>query len=267
MKILIVGDSFSYGHGCDDRLYYYDENAKQWVGDNKYFLKREDQIPSNFCYGSLIQNDFTNCTVFNKSIPGADNMTIFRELVDHINFADLVLFNLSTPNRMQCSTELPADTPASWVLGQHEWHPEKNANDYYKAHEYFLKYLYHEQWFMNIALSAVYAAYGLCTAKRKKIYWSAPYFLNHTYLRENENYVSFKKDLENIQGWMFESLNDYNFPTHENTNENSIYRCVDKHANNMGHHFYYNVVIKPIIVKELFLHTRGNHLGSNAYKR
>ena len=71
-KILVFGDSFNYGHGCSDRMFYYDHKTKKMIGN-----ALPENVPSQFSWPSLLQNDYPNIQVYNFANPGRANAHIF----------------------------------------------------------------------------------------------------------------------------------------------------------------------------------------------
>ena len=61
-RVIVLGDSFTFGHGCSDRVYYYDEDLKKFIGDIKLV---KQCIPSEYCWPSLLQKEFPSLKVYN----------------------------------------------------------------------------------------------------------------------------------------------------------------------------------------------------------
>ena len=252
-KVLIAGDSFAFGHGCSDRTHYYDTNTKSWVGDDSNFVdtKTWRYFPSQYCWGNLVQKEYSNCTVINLSIPGADNTYILDQIVNNCNDVDLVLCSFTGHNRIRVQSEYSTEQeedkfPGCWVLGQ----PTQNNKDYTKAQEYFLKYLYSEKYFLSVALSTVFAAYGICKLKNIPFYWAMP-FLDDVDFLKDQKHIDFANKFNILADLQFASLNDYKFCKDENNEWIKIYRSVDGHVNDKGHEYYYQHIIKPVVSKHL----------------
>ena len=78
-RVIVLGDSFTFGHGCSDRVYYYDEDLKKFVGD---ITPMNQCIPSEYCWPALLQKEFPRLKVHNLSQPGHCNQGMFRDLLD-----------------------------------------------------------------------------------------------------------------------------------------------------------------------------------------
>ena len=142
-RVIILGDSFTFGHGCSDRIYYYDEDLKEFVGDLTT-IKRG--IPSEYCWGSLLQKEFTNLTVYNLSQPGHCNQGMFRNLLDfyvHFDFFnsnDLIIFNGTHSDRIEVRTIYHEDQVGSWSIGWEYMAGEQDFKEYILAQKYYTKY-------------------------------------------------------------------------------------------------------------------------------
>lgn len=251
MKVLIVGDSFTYGQGCSDREYYYDKRKKEWIGDGHFYLKG----PSEFCWPSLIKKDYPQHEFINLGQPGADNTFMFTKIQQNIKDVDLVIFAGTGHNRMQVSGDPPGSI-MNWVIGIHDYHIDRFSKDYIKAHEYFVKHIYQEQFFIDITVSTVYGVYGLCKQKDIKLFWSLPFFKNQRYKENPEGYPKYIERLSDLESEnYFESLMGYPWPDVELSDMpvfgKNPYISRDFHANDIGQKKYYDLVIKPMLENDL----------------
>ena len=153
-QIIIAGDSNTFGLGCSDRLYYYDIQLNQWIGD----IDQLSNGPSNFCWASLLQKNFPAIEILNLGIPGNDNLSITTSIANNINDNTvLVMFNGTFLNRIQVASP-KKNIVKPWIIGQdprlgsgyNDPEPYKNAKLAYIQH------LYHDAIGVNLGISSVF---------------------------------------------------------------------------------------------------------------
>lgn len=262
-NILLLGDSFTYGHGCSDRVFYWDPNTKKHIGNEQDL----NAGPSEFCWGRLIEKNFTGYRSINLSSPGKDNTSCLTDaLVDYKEHysdikMDLVIFSMTFDDRQQIAgmhgfapsdfekvTEnRPIDyfkdytTMSSWspLWNLESWSNNRNMpKEYIRALESYTNYLYSPQWGAKLSHTSLYGVYGWAQNIGAKFYWNAPgaSFANHS------PYID--STLKSLQvPHIIDHLGIY-----DQTNQAArIYRCLDGHANDVGHSTYFEQVIKPVM--------------------
>lgn len=239
-RVIILGDSFTFGHGCSDRIYYYDEDLKEFVGDLTT-IKRG--IPSEYCWGSLLQKELPNLKVYNLSQPGHCNQGMFRNLLDFyvnldfFNTNDLIIFNGTHSDRIEIRTMYHEDQVGSWAMGWEYMAGEQDFKEYILAQKYYTKYLYHEKIGINLTISSLLSAYGYSTLKKHIFLYSLP---NNGDLPIIPHYLH-DHNIPEIMAYDFSGINDYQF--------NMTCEAKDTHINEKGHQIYYEKEIKPRIQK------------------
>lgn len=263
-NILIAGDSFTYGHGCSDRVSYIDEATKQRIGHPDNLIPG---VPSKHAWSSLLdstlQKNFGNkYNIINVASPGFDNMSILMSIINNITpETDLVILNLSVAARIQIKN--PYDESAvSWLLA-HAIYPmapnsEQTINpQYIAARENYLKYLYTESITNNIALSVLMAAYGLSTLYNTKFLWAVPKYEELDVNPAADALVQHKISSIVHYPWhdVFQITNDGDEAKFQEK-LNEVYKLVlaaDSHVSNYGHKLYFERTIWPNIVATLGL--------------
>lgn len=255
MNIIVIGDSFSFGHGCKDRIYHYDPNLREYVGTPDFRF----QGPSEYCWANLLQEEFKNkITVINKSFPGRSMQGMFWDLSQtfrkgEVKNDDVVFFTGTVPNRIEIPTMHDPYITASWGLS---WHAHLPVDEKYKnaptpthidikereqAQELYIKYLWNEMVADQLSFSALMTAWTLCQHNNIQFFWSMPEFGFYD-----------KKLLKTFRAYASQSeikcLMDYRFGG-TGSEESYEYRSLDKHANEFGHQFYYDVEIRQIFLK------------------
>jgi len=229
MKILIAGDSFAFGQGCSDR------------GDGPPPKWEDTDGPSEFCWASLLQQQYPTLTVMNKSLPGLDNTSILINILNACakNTFDLIVFAGSYVSRKQIAHPYYSDKTMSWVPG---W-KIPGPGDYEKAQEYHVKYLSNIAMDVNISTSNILAGYGQASIQGARFLWSLPEFApedNITFDLLEDVLHAFQ--IKNVQDFDYSGTNDLQF--------NQQYECADSHINDDGHRLYFERQIVPLF-KEL----------------
>lgn len=240
-KLLIVGDSCTYGHGCSDRVYYWDDNEKKYIGT---LFKYPNDPPSRFAWPSLLQNDLVDYEILNISMPGNANQHMFASILDYIKNEKnivLILFCGSFADRIQIANMGDPNKIDPWVIS---WNPPLYSLDNYynTAKDYYRKYLYNNEIGLNQTLSALFAAYSICLINNIKFMWSIPDFI----LKPIHKEICLP-----IRNLSFTSMIHYDYSGINSKKFNSACRCVDWHPNDKGHKIYYEKEIYPKILKKL----------------
>lgn len=229
-KILIAGDSFAFGQGCSDRLFYIDPKTNKPVGDQNLVY----QGASKFCWASLLQQDYPNYKVVNLSYPGSDNMRIASAIYRHLNEdAELIIFAGTAADRIQISNPKYPDVPTSWLIGSVPSTDEYPV-DWVRATEYYTKYLYNQDAVTNITVNAITSMYGLSVLNACKFLYSVQPVIKP----------------EKIDKWLskldkYSMMDMYNFIY--GATGTPDYVAEDGHANDLGHLEYYKRIVKPAL--------------------
>ena len=248
-KIIILGDSFTFGHGCSDRIYYFDHEAKKFVGDYGPIMRH---IPSEYCWPALMQRDCPSLEVVNLAKPGHCNTAMFRDLTDYaagndINAGDILLLNGTHPDRIEVAMD-GYKKPVSWVIGWDHQAIMENEFDYNKAKKMYIKYLYDEQIGINYTLLTLLGSYGFASANNLKFTWSFPIYDKPINTAANQLGREFLQTIpENILPYRISHITSFDFSGKNDYNFNQTCRCIDYHVNDKGHLIYYEKQIKPLI--------------------
>jgi hypothetical protein len=228
MKILIAGDSYTFGHGCSDREHYFNVETKKWVGSNSNW-----NGPSEFCWASLLQKNYPNLTVVNKSVSGVDNTSILINILKSCQSSsfDLIIFAASFSTRKQIADSYNSDDIVTWIPN---YTPKKMSTDYAMAVEYYVKYLSNNTIDLNLTASAILAAFGQASALNSKFIWSRPGSDLSTEL------------LNSIVAHQITSIESFDF---SGVNDSEIQATDHVHVNNLGHQIYFEKQIVPQLQK------------------
>jgi hypothetical protein len=237
-RVIVLGDSYTFGHGCSDRVYYYDEDLKKFIGDRTLL---EQCIPSKYCWAALLQKDFPNLTVHNLSQPGHCNQGMFRDLLDFYvkydyNLNDLIIFNGTFSDRIEVRTMYHLDQVGPWAIGW-EYMTGGDYKEYITAQKYYTKHLYHEKIGINLTLSSLLGAYSYSTLNKHKFLYSLPDDA-HPSIIPNIRCIN-NHAIPKIFSYDFSGIDDYQF--------NVTCESKDTHTNEKGHQIYYEKEIKPRI--------------------
>lgn len=253
-RILILGDSYTFGHGCSDRIYYYDHNLKKFIGNPEPFY---NVIPSEFGWPSLLQKQFPEIEVINLAKPGHSNPSIFRDLLEFYQenkktTEDLVIFNATFASRIEVASYHTPEKPVSWPMGwdfdvnKDEWW-ETNldfAGKYSKAKKFYLTYLFNKSIGYNISLASIMGAYGFVKSNNIKFIWNYP-ISDYPY--------NLAKSLKSMKDCQCYHILKYDFEKNINHDNNVIEdsefnkNCyaADYHVNDLGHKIYFEKEILP----------------------
>ena len=225
MKIIVVGDSYTYGQGCSDRVDNYDLVTA---------------APSASCWASLLQKQYPSLTVRNYSQPGADNPKIIRFLHKNLEQdVDLVIFCSTFISRIpvRCpgnDNDLSLTISPQWSELEHE--PGFN----HSVMQYF-KHLYSDLVGYNLMTNCLMAAYGFSKLVNADFRWTHPMC---NFMPGPNNQI-----FEQMAPYKIKSSADLNYKYSE------FASCM--HPNDAGHARYFEEVIAPMI--ELFLKDRNGN--------
>lgn len=243
-KIVVLGDSFTYGHGCSDRVFYKDAHTKEFVGSRDNLIKNS---PSQYCWASLLQRDYTNLQVYNLAEPGNSNQSMFRNLCEFLqddsNFdIDMILFMGTLTDRMDIGDtkgNLQSWTLTSDLVGE-LMEPTDGFN---LAKKMYITWLYDYNIGNYLGLMSLLACYNLATMANSKFYYNI-----HGHYASSKlfsNIIKLCKDKE------IPIISNFDFSESRDTIFNGTCMSPDGHVNEKGHEIYYNRVIKPLVQKEL----------------
>jgi hypothetical protein len=248
-RIILLGDSYTFGHGCSDRIHYYDFNKKEFVGTMK---PEFEKIPSEHCWGSLLQKQFSNIEVINIASPGNSYVGMFRNLVNaqdkfKLNSNDLIMMNGTFPDRIEIDACHQPGTPVSWSISMADFTVGAPSSDRYsQAKRDYVKYLYNDAIGTNQAMASFMGIYGISRLYDTQFLWSRPPPIREAYDLKLENMLTSMVDkfYPHMYKYDFSGFNSINF------NEQNCYQP-DQHCNDLGHEIYYTKVILPLITKLL----------------
>lgn len=213
MKIMLAGDSYTFGQGCSDNSLY---------------------SPSEFCWGSLISKTYTKFTVMNYSAPGVDNLTIAKQVWENLSDRpDLIIFCSTSALRIQVNDPV---NPGKYIfsINPNYDYPllrqEPSGKKFLEAAEYYYRYLYNDQTGNNYTASAILSAYACSCLIGAEFLWSL-------------QTTSQIKILHQIGSKQFQSMFDFPLSKEE------IAPC--QHPNDAGHRRYFSQFIEPLLQKYL----------------
>jgi hypothetical protein len=238
MKIVISGDSFTFGHGCKDRVSFTSKKTGEFINNFN-----PDQGPSEYSWPSLLQKKYPEHKIINLAFPGVDNTYIFKSIIDHIDGADIVFVGSTSMNRMQIATSDGLNVQ-SLVFSSYNTSRSNGKIEYEKAIELFLKHLYTESYFASVFVSTIWAVYGQCLKKNIPFIWSVN--IETARAIKEKKYESLLKSLDQLKTFEIEDLCYY---FHFNRLDLELYLHEDSHANEYGHEYYFNHEILPVFSK------------------
>ena len=106
-NVIVLGDSFIYGHGCSDREYYVDTKGQTHGTEGLL-----DRGPSSRCWPALLAQELQEqINVVNLSLPGIDNQSLLSSLCNFLDNnndpLDLIVFNTCPGGRMMIADDAP----------------------------------------------------------------------------------------------------------------------------------------------------------------
>jgi hypothetical protein len=236
-KILITGDSLSYGHGCSDRFHYYDTKLKKHVGDRSVL----SGPPSDYCWGSLLGRDL-NVSVTNVSRPGSSNHGSYLRAIDSITpDYDLVIFVGTWNGRAEIS-HYNHKTTRSVIADNLYFFNEPES--YKQAVKFYFKYLYHEKINLNVNFQSIVSLYAYCMKHDINFMWTYP---EDEEVEEKLYSLIQDNRLDTIQRILFDQCFNKIIENHESI------KNPDGHFNDLGHKIFYETYLKERIIKLLNL--------------
>lgn len=262
--IIVLGDSFIYGHGCKDRIYHTDEKTGETFGKPENLLGPA----SEYAWASLLQKDHPNLVdVYNVSLPGLDVLSLVSGLANLLDGTDikpdLIIHNSCPPGRLILKADQNLDgTPyLNRIINLSDYDKSGNWAVFRQAlpiglnhaisgghgaftnlqNDGFIKFagtLYHDALSVQMAISAMLANYAIAKTMNSKFIWASnqycPAMLNHKGLIPKETMEELKP---NIIPHIYELQRS----------DRSAYTAIDDHSNEQCHDDYYRTIIKPKI--------------------
>jgi hypothetical protein len=219
-NILVLGDSFSYGQGCLDRL------------EHSTFI----HPPSMYSWPSLLAADLikTDYRIINKSRPGNSIMGMFDVLFHYKEPIDMIIFAVTSFERLLVADQKNPDNFKNWVIGVDTPH-DPTMITYNTSKEMYRKYLVNDKIMHLHKIAYMSAVFNYATKQKIKCLYSVPKIYKYDY------------SLIESDGIAFEHMCDWDAPTMYRANKNT-YTVPDGHPNELGHLIYYEHVIKPKIL-------------------
>lgn len=240
-KVVIFGDSFNYGHGCKDRIFYYDQKTKQMVG-----TKCPENSPSQYSWGSLLQEKYPQIKVYNFANPGRSNQHIFRDFLEYSKSNtgnrenQIVFFQLSNPDRIEVMKN--SKETFSYVLSN----AAQQMDDTGAAIRTYIKYMYHPMIGENLGFMTILSAFALAKIQRMyNFYWSCSRI---NYPLDTYDFLLSSNDLKTRE---ITDIRNYIFGERFDDEIDRLHRSPDNHTNELGHQIYFDSVIDTIIKKHL----------------
>ena len=215
MKVVVVGDSYTYGEGCSDL-------------DNK----TDNRLSaSKHCWASLLEQTHTNITVQNFSCPGIDNVSIARRLWENVDSdIDVVLFCGTFYSRL-CARHPDAPEHTIMSITPHFQHLEqKQFKEFGSAVDQYYRHLYSDQVGYDISTCALLSAYACAVLNGAKFFWSMP-----------------TQTFDGIINPMLNKLDHLRFTASCDIKYDKHCVAPCRHPNNQGHEVYYNRVIDDLV--------------------
>ena len=261
-RIIIAGDSFTFGHGCSDREFYYDYKTKSWIGTMLAIFDK----PSIHSWASLLQEDYPEIEVVNLAKPGRCNQHIFRDLMEYytnepFRTDDIVIFSGTFADRIEISSgsyTVPPNIPMSWCLAQH---PDTESDimadpDYTLAKKLYVTQLYDDTIGINMSASALMGAYGYAKSSGAEFLWSLPIIPSPPGVERWPGTMDipiWKTIPKSFKETNLKIISDFDFSGNNDVEFNLSCRAPDNYINDKGHSIYYEKQIKPVLEK--FLNT------------
>jgi hypothetical protein len=247
-KVILIGDSYVFGHGCSDKIYYIDKDTGQQFGNvDENFAK----IPSEKCWGSLLQQKFPNIQVINIAKPGFSQSAMFRNLVmlqdtTPLDSNDIILMCCTFKDRIEIAHDTNPENPTSWsVQWNGGWYPKTEPKYYTEAKTGYVKYLYNDTIGEMLSNSAFMAIYGVAQLYKTQFAWS----------RLPSDQFGKKPDerlenmLQKLNVPFFPHMYRYDFSGIQSEGFNEKCYAPDQHCNDLGHSIYFEKVILPLVAK------------------
>lgn len=239
-RILVLGDSITFGHGCQDRQYYWDYDKQCYIGDPTTFTG-----PSAHCWAQHIQNEL-GYSVVNIARSGNNNTHLAwqclqavqenKEKFDHIiaafSYDDRQDWEHPAHDTEEMVSASPLSPPPMWLKLNPKWG---------QALQMYCDELYNPLWGVKLTHMAINTVSNIARESGAGFNWSVPEF-NQT---ESSELIS--QQLRNCQ---LPSMIKHFGLWHNGkmlTSAESKYCAPDGHPNELAHKEYFNAIIKHIV--------------------
>jgi len=238
-RILVLGDSITFGHGCSDRQYYWDEKTSRYIGDSDSFRHG----PSKHCWAQCMQDEL-GYSVTNLSQSGNNNTNLAWQCIqavytnglhfDHIiaAFSYDDRFEWAHPDFDVAVGASPLFPPPLLLNKYPQWD---------QAIKSFTEELYHPDWGVKLSHMAINTVANIARETGAQFNWSAPEF------NQTETGTTISPALRSVQ---IPSMIRHFGLWHNGrmlTADDTPYTAIDGHPSELAHKEYFKTIIKPIV--------------------
>lgn len=238
-RILVLGDSITFGHGCSDRQFYWDNNNSRYIGDSDSFRNG----PSKHCWAQCIQDEL-GYFVVNLSMSGNNNTNMAWQCIQAVHENkqqfDHIIAAFSYDDRLEWAHPDSNNAISASVLSP----PPMLLNKYPRwdqAIKLFAEELYHPDWGVKLSHMAINTVANIARETGAQFNWSAPEF------NQTESGSSISPALRSTQ---IPSMMKH-FGLWQNgrmlTAEDTPYTAIDGHPSELAHREYFKTIIEPIV--------------------
>ena len=243
-RVIVLGDSYTFGHGCSDREFQYDKSTKTFIGNETPFKKN---IPSSHCWASLLQHQFSNIEVINLGKPANCSQGLFRNLIEYHNEHplsenDIIIYNGTFFDRIEIASGSRPEVATPWAMGWDHHSQMENKIPYNMAKKMYITHLFNDDIGYNLSLTSLLATYGFATIHNLKFIWNLPI----------QAYPdTFLQKLVCISKLQIPHISKYDFSGCEDYDINKTCYAPDHHVNDRGHLIYFEKEIIPLMQRLL----------------
>lgn len=238
-RILVLGDSITYGHGCSDRMYYWDCQNNRYIGDPDIFRHG----PSIHCWAQHMSNEL-GYSVTNLASSGNNNTNIAWQCIQSVyengQEFDHIIAAFSYDDRLEWAHPDSTGLISASALSPPPMLLNKYPN-WDQAVGLFMTELYHPDWGVKLSHMAINTVANIARETGAKFNWSVPEF-NQT---ESGNNIS-----PALRSTQIPSMIKHFGLWHNGrmlTSDDTPYTAVDGHPSELAHNDYFNSIIKPIV--------------------
>lgn len=238
-KILVLGDSITFGHGCSDRQYYWDNQQNKYIGDSDF-----SGGASQHCWAQHIQDDL-NYSVTNLSKSGNNNTNMAWQCMQAVHennqHFDHIIAAFSYDDRFEWAHPDSRDMVCASAL-----HPPQLLLNKYpqwdQAIGLFAAELYHPGWGIKLSHMALNTVANIAREIGAQFNWSAPEF------DRTNNSATISPALRSTQ---IPSMIKHFGLWHNGrmlTSADTPHCAVDGHPSELAHKEYFQKVISPLFM-------------------
>jgi hypothetical protein len=237
-RILVLGDSITFGHGCSDRQFYWLEKEKRYTGNPDF-----SGGPSKYCWAQYMHDEL-GYSVTNLAHSGNNNTNIawqcMKAVYENNQQFDHIIAAFSYDDRFEWAHPDSSDLVSASAL-----HPPQMLLNKYpqwdQAMNLFSAELYHPQWGVKLSHLALNSVANIAQEIGAQFNWSAPEF------DRTNNSATIGPALRSTQ---IPSMIKHFGLWHNGrmlTSADTPYCAEDGHPSELAHKEYFNNVIKPIV--------------------